>query len=436
MGMKRGLGTLRVPPLNLNSQRLDALVQALGPAYLRVGGSEADKIHYFEAPPEEKDSLVLTKETWDDLHQFIQRNNLKFSFTIKYGLFKRKLHGGWCGNEVEKLLRYSMEKGYKIDVCELGNELNAYWAFHGLTSQPRAKNLAHDYNTFSTVIAQFLPDAQIIGPGSAFWPKLGETIKPFSNITRKFLEHSKELNTPLHIIDWHYYPFQSQRSPVRTRRATLKSLLKPKALNDFEKYAHHLKKLKDEFFPNAVMWTGETGSAQCGGQPKLSDRFASCFWWADQLGTGALCGQQVMIRQSLIAGEYGLVDRLTLKPRPDFWLSWIWNKLMGTDVYQVKHSHHMLRCYCHNTPNQNTFTLMLINLSAKPIPVNEFSSRSIQAQFCLTGKKLNSKKLLINDKKPSFRKGKVKLKDFAREQLYFTLPSYSINFWVIEDPFL
>src|SRR5690606_5064983 len=92
----RGLGTLRVPPLSLHQDKLNRLVSALGPAYLRVGGSEADKIHYFEAPAADPESLVLTRETWDNLHNFIQKHDFKFVFTVKYGLFKRSQHGSWC----------------------------------------------------------------------------------------------------------------------------------------------------------------------------------------------------------------------------------------------------------------------------------------------------------------------------------------------------
>ena len=78
LGSRRGLGALRIPPLDLSSLRLDNLTRALTPAYLRVGGSEADKIHYFSAPGGEPDSLVLTQAIWDNLHTFLQRNGLKF----------------------------------------------------------------------------------------------------------------------------------------------------------------------------------------------------------------------------------------------------------------------------------------------------------------------------------------------------------------------
>ncbi len=427
---RRGLGRLRIPPLDLNSPQLDFLVRALTPAYLRVGGSEADKIHYFSAPAEEPHSLVLTQAIWDNLHKFLQRNNLKFFFTLKYGLFERRMHGNWQGDEVEKLLRYSSERGYRMDACELGNELNAYWAFHGVRSQPRAAKLAADYHQFAQLLRHYFPEIKIIGPGSAFWPKLGETIKPFSNITRRFLEICHQQNTAIDIIDWHYYPFQSLRSPVRTRTATLSAMLKPRAFNDFAKYSGQLRAWRDQYFPHAEIWTGETGSAQCGGQPRLSDRFVSCFWWADQLGQGALMGQKVMIRQSLIGGDYGLINRLTLKPRPDYWLSWLWKQLMGEQVFAVASPHHMLRCYCHSTPGGTGKTLLLINLSGRAMQVQPSGFGIPLRQYSLTAKKLRSKKIRINGKKARYNGGAFRLDDFPSAPLTQEIPPHSIHFWL------
>lgn len=428
-GSKRGLGVLRIPPLNLNNEKLDSLTQALGPAFLRIGGSEADKIHYFSAPPNEPDALVLERHTWDELHEFKTRHELDLVFTVKYGLFRRSEHGRWQENEVATLLEHCGEKGQTIDVCELGNELNAYWAFHGLSSQPRANHLAVDYQRFVEVIQKTFPNCKIMGPGSAYWPKLGETIKPFSNITKRFLETCQQQNTPIDIIDWHYYPFQSLRSPVRTRSANARSMMNPKAFNDFSRYSKQLLAWREEFFPNAELWTGETGSAQCGGQPKLSDRFISCFWWADQLGQAALLGHKVVIRQSLIGGDYGMIDRLTLKPRPDYWLSWAWKQLMGRDVYQVECAHHMVRTYCHSRANGDGKVLLAINLSNKPVQLNVAGIGRLQQQWCLTAKRLKSRKLRINGKKARYNGGDFSLDQYSRTTLDTELPGYSINFW-------
>lgn len=436
----KGLGTLRVPPLNLSSKKLDKLVTALGPAYLRVGGSEADKIDYFEHddPHNNSNNLMLTHKMWDELHEFIQRNHLKFIFTFKYGLFTRHQHGSWQPREAKKLLSYSQEKNYTIDVCELGNELNAYWAFYGLRSQPSAKKLADDYSNFIHFIRETSPETLICGPGSAFWPRLGETITPFSNITQKVLEL---LEHDLDIIDWHYYPFQSKRSPIRTRTATVKNTLSPKNFNDYAKYAAQIRLFRDQYQPEASLWTGETGSAQCGGEPNISDRFTSCFWWADQLGRGAVVGQKVMVRQSLIGGDYSLVDRLTLKPKPDYWVSWLWGQLMGTHVYHVPNTINYLRIYCHSSVrqadqghNKIDKTLLIINMSANMMGIHFDTDIQVTQKYDITAKELTAKKIRINGIKPKFKKGDVSLKDFptsVEHRHTKHIQPYSINFWCI-----
>ncbi len=426
-GTQQGLGTEKTPPLDLQQEKLDKLVQSLGASYVRVGGSEADKLHYFtshNAP--DQDALPLTQAIWHQLHDFCQRNDLWLMFTFKYGLFERRLQGQWQANEVIDLLTYSQQNNQNIAICELGNELNAYWAFHGITAQPSAKKLAKDYDQFIRCVRQYSPASLIAGPGSAFWPRIGEAVKPFSNITVPFLEN---LTEPLDIVDWHYYPFQSSRSPVKTRAATPRNLLSLNALDSFEKYALKLDEYRRQYQPQAQVWTGESGSAQCGGQAKLSDRFISSFWWADQLGRGAKLGQQVMIRQSLIGGDYALINRQTLKPNPDFWVSWLWEKLMGNEVYQVQSSDSSILVYCHNAKKAGKCTLLIINMTPqfRMIHCHHFGLK--KKRFEITADSLTAKKIRINGIRPKFRNGKVKLSDFPKLSKLNLISPYSINFW-------
>ncbi|ETI58647.1 glycosyl hydrolase family 79 N-terminal domain-containing protein [Marinomonas profundimaris] len=429
-GTQRGLGTERVEPLDLNQPKLDLLIRALGPAYVRVGGSEADKIHYFTSlnPPSTtpSDVLTLTQGMWNNLHNFCQRLDLSLMFTMKYGLFERGQHGIWQAHEVEALLKYCDAHGQRIDIIELGNELNAYWAFHGFTSQPSAKNLAKDYDTFIRCIRQHSPTSRIAGPGSAFWPRIGEAIKPLSNISSIFLANLEE---KIDIVDWHYYPFQSSRSPVRTRAATIENILSPNSFKDFEKYSMQLEKWRNDYQPNAQLWTGETGSAQCGGQAKLSDRFVSCFWWADQLGRGAKIGQKVMVRQSLIGGDYALIHRQSLKPNPDYWVSWLWGKLMGECVFSVQSNDPFVQVYCHSAKKEGKCTLLIINMSPKPKIMHCHGFGSKKKRFEITADSLTSKKIRINGIKPKFKKGDVRLKDFPKLSKLNLVSPYSINFW-------
>lgn len=426
--VKKGLGVNRVAPLNLNQEKLDRYTRALGSFYLRLGGSEADTIDYFN---ESSHRLVLTRESWDQLHQFIQRNNLKLYFTAKYGLFNRRRHGNWESQELEGLLEYSRSNGFHLDAIELGNELNAYWIFHGLTAQPGPKNLAKDYLRFYNAVKKYYPDIKISGPGSAFWPRLGEPITPFSNITRSFLAYMRE---PLDIVDWHYYPFQSKRSPVRTRSATIANMTSARSLNDFEKYSSMLNRWREEFHPEAELWTGESGSAQCGGEPGLSDRWASSFWWADQLGMGAKLGQRVMVRQSLIGGEYGLLDRTTLTPRPDYWVSLMWKHLMGKYVYPVKSDDTNIRVYCHED-DQHDKTVMIINLSKEARSVDIRTLGKVQKQFELSAAGLDSAYISINDRCSSLLEPEFTLDQLPQKNLSALVKPHSINFWQLSKSY-
>lgn len=430
---KRGLGATKISPLDLYQQTLDHYTRALSPFYLRVGGSEADKIAYLDKGPQ--DALRLCEQKWAALHDFKTRHNLKLFFTAKYGVFERRQHGNWQPEELVSLLQHSRENNCTIDVMELGNELNAYWIFHGLFSQPGPKKLAEDYVRFAAVVREFFPQAKICGPGSAFWPKLGEAGAPFSNLTRRFLASIPP--DAIDILDWHYYPFQSRRSPVRTATASAAAMLKPKALDVFSKYTEVLRQWRDQYQPHCELWTGESGSAQCGGEAGVSDRFASCFWLADQLGLAAKTGHRVMIRQSLVGGDYGLLDRRSLRPRPDYWLSFLWKKLMGNTVIPIRSSDPQLRVYCHADDNGRK-TLLLINLArkTKSISVENISDSGceIEKQYTLSAENLQSDRVMINGVDAEQCLVDLNLDDIPQRDFTSCLTPQTLQFWCLSTP--
>jgi hypothetical protein len=117
----------------------------------------------------------------------------------------------------------------------------------------------------------------------------------------------------------------------------------------------------------AEVWLGETGSAQCGGQPGVSDAYVGGLWWLDELGRAARHGEGVVVRQALAGANYGLLDATTFAPRPDYWNTLLWHRLMGptvlaASVHAAQGDGARLRAYAHCTPGvAGGVTVLVIN---------------------------------------------------------------------------
>jgi len=98
------------------------------------------------------------------------------------------------------------------------------------------------------------------------------------------------------------------------------------------------------------VWLGETGSAQAGGQAGVSGRWVGALWWLDQLALLSTIDHKVQCRQTLSGSDYGLLDEGSLEPTPEFWVSVLWRRLMGTAVYaaSAEGAPATLRVYCHS----------------------------------------------------------------------------------------
>lgn len=366
-----GSGTVHAPVFNFNQPQLDTLVRGLAPAYLRIGGSEADKIYYAmqdtsdfqpHAPP--RYHSVMTARQWDAINAFAARTGVQLVFTLNSGPASRKADGSWDGANAAELLKYTAAHGYKVALWELGNELNIFWFVHGPMAQVSPQQYDKDLLTARNLVRKYMPSSKFAGQGSAFWPLLGEPLNLFYGYMPKYLQRSSDKTD---LVSWHYYPQQSKRGPIATRRAYPSRLLDPKNLDEVRHWAAQIKQWRDSYAPGKPIWLGETGNAQFGGQPGLSDVYLGGLWWLDQLGTLARCGHDTVVRQSLTGMNYGLIDDTNLAPRPDYWNSLLWKRLMGTRVYNVKVSGDKsgkLRAYAQSSAGDKpaSLTILLINL--------------------------------------------------------------------------
>jgi len=82
-----------------------------------------------------------------------------------------------------------------------------------------------------------------------------------------------------------------------------------------------------------------------------------------------------------------LLAEASLAPRPDYWNSLLWRRLMGRQVYPVQgNGDEQVRAYLHAHPTGEGFTLLAINLDprqARRIHLPQFSAYSRQ-KYILT----------------------------------------------------
>jgi hypothetical protein len=393
-------GDERVPPFDFSRPRLINLTRALAPAYLRIGGTAADRVYYdlsdHPQPPPKGFAQTLTRSMWQGVNQFAREVDLEIMFTLNAGPGPRSKDGRWQPDNARVLVEDALKNGYPVTTWELGNEVHGFPLFHSFEVRPEA--FVEDAATAKLLLRELLPGARLAAPASAYWPMLGEAV-PF---LPAFLAAGGGAH--LDLLTWHYYPQQSERCPIAIRRARSGVLLDAAALDDFDRFVADLEAQKRSFGLSLPIWLGETGNAQCGGQAGVSNTFEGGFWWLDQLGKAARAGQ-VVIRQTLAGADYGLIDDQTLLPNPDYWSSVLWKRLMGPRVLAIEtRSDERLRVYAHCTPEDalgfepGSVTLAFVNFDktrAASVVVHESKANRVEL-YEMTAAALDAREVALN----------------------------------------
>lgn len=120
---------------------------------------------------------------------------------------------------------------------------------------------------------------------------------------------------------------------------------------------------------------------------------------------------KVFCRQTLMGGNYELVDKESFLPNPDYWTALLWKRLMGTKVLEVtpdKSTPH-LRAYAHCGHGQG-LTVAFINLAGNEtydIAIEGLNVASLlpRIEFHLSSDNLHSKHMYLNGELLVFENG-------------------------------
>jgi hypothetical protein len=364
-----GSGVVAVPPYDFSRARLRTLAGALSPAYLRLGGSASDQTFYdlsdVPGTPPPPFALVLTREQFDAANQFAIDLGLEVVFTINAGPGPRDADGVWQPTNAEALLRYGVERGYPLAMLEFGNEPNLFAVRAGIANY-RAVDYARDLAVFQTLRDRVAPGMPIFAAGNIYTRTQGENIIRTAVFGPRMSEMLPLVGSTIDGVNYHYYAAISTRCPQSGPRVTVGTALDPAYVDGIDEAGAMLDALRDAHAAGRPIWLTETGGQSCGGQVGVADRFANTFWSLNTLARLARRGHQVVVRQTLSGSTYGLVDEISLAPRPDYWAMLLWRRLMGTRVLQVpaRAGAETARVYahCQRGGRAGAVTVLVLNL--------------------------------------------------------------------------
>ncbi|MFZ1391600.1 MAG: hypothetical protein WAS23_08450, partial [Dokdonella sp.] len=321
-----------VPPIDLYGKKLRTLAAALGPTYIRVSGTWANTIYF-----QDNDDLklttapagyenILTRKEWKGVIDFCKAvdGRLITSFAISNGM--RDKEGDWTPAQIRPLINYTKAIGGEITAAEMFNE-PSHASYGGAPKNYDASWYAKDFAAFKSFVGTAMPGMKIMGPGSTGEGGIIPVGKSMSTDSI-FMAIPKP---DFEIFSYHFYGSVSKRC---MGKLTPENALTKDWLSKTELGLKFYEDARDKYQPGAPIWLTETAEAACGGDPWAAT-YVDCFRYLEQLGRLAKKNVQVVMHNTLDAGEYALLDQGTHEPRPNYWAALLWKRLMGTKVYDA-----------------------------------------------------------------------------------------------------
>ncbi|KAJ8772986.1 hypothetical protein K2173_028163 [Erythroxylum novogranatense] len=351
--------------LDLSHPLLSKAIQAFRPLRIRIGGSLQDRVVYdvenLKSPchpfRKMKDALFgfskgcLHMNRWDELNHFFSRTGAIVIFGLnalhgRHQISKNIWAGAWDSNNALGFINYTVSKGYKIDSWEFGNELSGA----GVGASVSAEIYGKDLIALKKIIHDLYKDSDykpsLIAPGGFFDKQWFARLLQVSG------------SDIVNIMTHHIYNLGPGDDPN-----LVKKILDPHYLSKIEETFRNLQLTIKQNGAWASAWVGESGGAYNSGGHHVSNAFIDSFWYLDQLGMASVYNTRVYCRQTLIGGNYGLLNTTTLVPNPDYYSALLWHRLMGKGVLAIhSDASPFLRSYAHCSKGRPGITLLLINL--------------------------------------------------------------------------
>ncbi|MEE0510760.1 MAG: beta-glucuronidase [Peptococcaceae bacterium] len=338
------------PPINLYNEKLRKLTKELGPAWIRVSGTWATKTYYdFDGTTNGKVPKgylnVLTKEQWIGVLDFVKAVNAKLMISVANCLGLHRADEPWNPSEAEKIFSLSQKYGVPISAAEFANEPNIM-EDTGFPKGYTPADYKRDQDLFFAWVRKNYPDCLCVGPcttggDNIALGKNGTDQKSggIEQLAKKVYNCSDLMNgtkEPLDIFSYHYYNGVSERlaSVMPSGHWDASDAMSEPYLATALNFAQTYAPMRDQYCPGGEMWVTESGDAGGGG-----DTWASTYLdvprTLNELGGFACITDGVIFHNTLASSDYGFLSREVFEPRPNYFAVLLWNRLMGTTVYDA-----------------------------------------------------------------------------------------------------
>ena len=392
-------------PIDTTNPRLIKLAKDLGPAWVRVSGTWANKTYYdfdnkYEGKVPEGFQNVLTKQQWLNLLDFVRAIDGKLLVSIANCPGIHAADEPMPFDQADLLFRTSKEYGVPISAAEFTNEPNLI-ALSGLPQGYTAADHARDHDLFGAWLKENYPECLFVGPCTVGDINLfgslegagGGMAAGFDMVTTEQL--LGDYKSPMDVFSYHYHNGVSERGAAMGGHWPYEACLTEQYLEVAGNCARQYVARRDKYVPGGQMWVTESGDAGCGGNT-WGSTYADVPRTLNELGDFCTVTDGVIFHNTLASSDYGYLKHGTFDPRPNYFAVKLWNNLMGSTVYdsgiKVEEGKHV---YCHSRKDGKDGCVYLIINNSADVTTVELDVPSVR--YTLTGNgKLRSRTMLLN----------------------------------------
>ncbi|KAG0504341.1 hypothetical protein KC19_N040900 [Ceratodon purpureus] len=366
-------GQVSLLNLDLSNPLLEKSLKALYPFRIRLGGTLQDHIVYDVGLNPTQSCLPIVKDEaymfgfregclsmgrWIALNTLFAKTGTLVAFGLN-ALFRRPkigdVWGPWDSSNARDFIEFTINQGIQVEAWELGNELTAYGVGTTISPEQYAQDVKELRLIIDSLYEGFPRRPLLVAPDGFFNP---QWFTVFLNDSGPGI---------VDVVTRHIYNLGPGVSTDLVDK-----ILNTSYLDNELGHFRAVREILQTTAPWASSWVGEAGGAYNSGHHLVTDAFVFSFWYLDQLGMAASFDNKAYCRQSLIGGNYGLLNTTTFQPNPDMYSALLWKRLMGSRVLATAiDGYPQMRTYTHCQQGTTTggLTLLLMNLSNSTVNV-------------------------------------------------------------------